>query len=105
MKEIHAFKAALTRASHETSRLMSSHLRSEAHASGWPKEVTRRMKVTYGKDGFQAHVHDSHKAVADDLEYGTPSTRPTAAVRRFSNRTKEADTFLAGRLNQILGDL
>jgi hypothetical protein len=105
MKEIHAFKSALHQASHETTRLMSAQLRTEAKASGWPHHVVRNMGVTYGPNGFEAHVHDAHKAEAEDLEYGTPSQRPTAAVRRFANRTKEAEDFLVGRMSKMLGDL
>ena len=105
MKEIHQFKSALNQASKDTSRLMTSHLRSEAYASGWPSHVTRGLKVTHGKDGFEAHIHDKHKNAAMDLEYGTPSQRPTAAIRRSANRTAEADHFLAARLGKMLGNL
>jgi hypothetical protein len=105
MKEIHAFKSALTKASHETSHMMSAHLQNEAHASGWPSHVASNLHVSYGKDGFQAHIHDSHKSEAMDLEYGTPSQRPTAAVRRSINRTQEADKFLVGRMSKMLGNL
>ena len=105
MKEIQAFHSALKHATNDASRYMTSHLRSEAHASGWPSHITRNMKVTHGADGFQAHVHDSHKAEAEDLEYGTPSTQPTAAVRRFANRTQEAEKFLVGRMSKMLGEL
>ena len=84
---------------------MTSHLRSEAHASGWPKHIVNNMHVSYGKEGFQANVHESHEAEAKNLEYGTPSSQPTAAVRRFSNRTQEAETFLVGRLSKMIGHL
>jgi hypothetical protein len=105
MKEIQAFHDALTKASHETSAFMTMHLRSEADASGWPSKVVRNMGVTYGKEGFEAHVHNAHENVAKDFEYGTTSMRPTAAVRRFSTRTQEADTFLHGRLSHHLGEI
>ena len=105
MKEIHAFQNAIHQASHETSQFMTAHLRSEAHASGWPSHVSGNMGVTYSDKGFEAHTHDAHKEEAHDLEYGTTTMRPTAAVRRFANRTGEADTFLAGRMHKILGEL
>jgi hypothetical protein len=40
-----------------------------------------------------------------DLEYGTPNTQPTAAVRRFKNRQDEAEHFFVGRLEKHFGDL
>ena len=105
MKEIHAFKSALHQATHETSRVMSRQLRAEAHASGWPSHVVRSMKVNYNEGNFEAHVHDAHKSEAHDLEYGTPGTQPSAAVRRYANRTHEAETFLVGRMSKILGEI
>ena len=102
MKEIKNFKSALRAASHETANYMTGHLRAEAEASGWPENITRRMRI----DGsFKVHVHDSHKAEVHNLEYGTPDTQPTAAIRRFNNRTHESEKFLAGRLSKLLGEI
>lgn len=92
-------------ASHETTRLMSARLRSEAQASGWPSDVSRTLRVSHGKNGFEAHVSKRHYQSAMDLEYGTPNTQPTAAVRRFKNRQDEAEHFFVGRLEKHFGDL
>ena len=105
MKEIKAFKDALHHASNETAHYMTAHLRSEAHASGWPSHIIRNMHVSHEAGSFDVHVHDDHKNHAHELEYGTPDSRPTAAVRRFSNRTTEAEKFLVGRMSQMLGKL
>ena len=99
------FNTAIKAASHETTRLMSARLRSEAQASGWPSEVSRTLRVSHGKSGFEAHVSKKHYDTAMNLEYGTPSTQPTAAVRRFKNRQDEAEDFFIGRLEKHFGDL
>ena len=78
-------------------------MRSEARASDWPEDIVRHMRVSYGDEGFNIHVHDAHKKEALNLEYGTPNTLPTAAMRRFSNRTQEAEKFFIGRLGAHLG--
>lgn len=96
---------ALNKASHETTRLLSAHLRTEARKSGWSNDVVNSMNVTYGKDGFNSHVSSKHYEIAQDFEYGTPDTQPTAAVRRFNNRTAEAQHFLINRLHKHLEDL
>lgn len=105
MKEIKAFKDALHHASNDTSRLMTAQIRSEAHASGWPSSVIRRMKVTHKDGSFDVHVHEKDYDKALDLEYGTPDTQPTAALRRFNNRTHDAEDFLLGRISKALGDM
>jgi len=102
MKEIHAFHSAITKASHETSRLMSARLREEAHASGWPSHVVKSLGVSYSKEGFQTHVREAHHAEALDHEYGTPSSQPNAAIRRSTNSTHEAEHFLTNRIYKHL---
>jgi len=84
---------------------MSAHLRSEAQASGWPNEVSRTLRISHGNDGFTAHVSSKQYEKAMDLEYGTPTTQPTAAVRRFKNRQAEAEHFFVNRLEKHYGDL
>lgn len=105
MKEIKAFKDALHHASNEAAHFMTAHLRSEAHASGWPSDVFRKMHVSHSNGSFDVHVDEKHLDRALDLEYGTPDTQPTAAIRRFANRTAGAENLITGRMSQILGDL
>jgi hypothetical protein len=83
---------------------MSAQLRAEARASGWPHKIVRGLHVRYTPaEGFTAHVHPSHFDEAQDLEYGTPGTRPTYAIRRFSNRLSESEEFLTERIFAHLG--
>ena len=102
MKHIHS---AIHEASKHTSRYLTGELRKEAKASGWPRHIAANMGVTYGPDGFESHVHEKHYKEAHKLEYGTETTRPTAAVRRSANRTQEAEQFFVGTLSKILGNL
>jgi hypothetical protein len=95
---------ALNKASQETTRLLSARLRTEARKSGWSDDIVKSMTVVYGKDGFTSHVGKKHYVKAQDLEYGTPTTQPTAAVRRFNNRTAEAQDFLVKRLYKHIED-
>jgi len=102
MKHIHS---AVEQAAKHTSRYMTGQLRKEAKASGWPRHITGNMGVIYDNNKFEVHVHDRHLSEAQDLEYGTEKSRPTAAIRRSSNRTKEAEQFFIGTLHKIVGEL
>ena len=97
MKYIQKIKTSLDKASLDTTRLMSAHLRSETRASGWPERVVRGMHVTYGDGKFAVRSHPDHKDEVLNLEYGTPDTQPTAAIRRFNNRQYESEKFLVKR--------
>ena len=105
MKQLQEFHSALHKSSVETSRFLSAHLRNEARASNWPEQIVSHMGVSYSKNGFSAHVHDAHYDDAMRLEYGTPSQQPTAAIRRFANRTQGAEEFLTKRLHKHVGTL
>ena len=105
MKAIDNFISAIHNSSHEAARVMSAQVRSEARASGWPEHVVRNTHVKYDSGKFTAHVHPTHSAEAADLEYGNTNQRPTAAIRRASNRTKEVEKFLVGRISHRVGKL
>jgi hypothetical protein len=102
MKHIHS---AIEHAAKQTSRYMTGQLRRETKASGWPRQVSANMGVIYDNKKFQVHVHDSHISEANDLEYGTTSSRPTAAIRRSTNRTQDADAFFMKTLRKVVGEL
>ena len=100
MSYVDHIQESLHKASLETSRFMSAKLRTEARKSGWPAHVASGMHVRYNDGEFTVHSHPEHKNQVLDLEYGTPSTSPTAAIRRFNNRQGEAEHFLIKRTHQ-----
>ena len=102
MTYLKAAKQSLHKASLETTRFMSAHLRAETRASGWPEHIVRGMHVTYDDGKFSVHSHPDHKDEVLNLEYGTPGTQPTAAIRRHANRTSEAEKFLLNRTSHHL---
>ena len=96
-------QSSLKKASMDTTKIMSAQLRSEARASGWPDHIVRSLHVAHQDGEFNVLAHPDHRAEAMNLEYGTPGTQPTAAIRRFNNRTREAEKFLMGRTMAHLG--
>jgi hypothetical protein len=102
MKHIHS---AIEAAAKHTSRYMTGQLRKEAKASGWPRHVVSNMGVVYNDKKLEVHIHDNHLAEAHDLEYGTTTSRPTAAIRRSTNRTQDADAFFMKTLHKVIGEL
>lgn len=82
---------------------MSAHLRSEARKSGWPEHVVRGLAIKHNDGEFTVHSHDKHRAEVLNLEYGTPSSQPTAAIRRFHNRMQHAESFIVSRALHHMG--
>lgn len=96
-------KSAIRKASIETSHFMGAHVRKAAKDSGWPDHLSRTLNVSYTKGGFSIHAPKHLHGEIGDLEYGTPSQLPTAAMHRAANRTQEAERFFVKRLSQHLG--
>lgn len=94
MKQAHVH-SAVSKASKETSFLMSARVRNEAHASGWPTHIARSLNVG---DNFSVNVHHTHHGETLDHEFGTPSSQPNRAIHRASNRTSPAEAFFVKRL-------
>lgn len=97
------FTRALKRASIDASRHMTAGLRKEARASGWPRHIVNSMRLNYIGGNLSLHVHGDHASEAMDYEYGTPERQPTAAVRRFLNRTQPSEQFFLNRTVKHLG--
>ena len=105
MKQIKAFKDAIHKASNEAALFMTAHLKEETAASGWPDHISNRMKVSHSNGSFDVHTHELLVPHVQDLEYGTPDQRPTAAIRRFDNRTHKVEDFMVKRISKLVGDL
>ena len=102
MSYLSQVKDSLAKATQDTTRFMSAHLRIEARKSGWPDDVVSHLFVRHEDGEFTVHSHESHRNQVLDLEYGTPSQRPTAAIRRFGNRTAASERFLLSRTSKYL---
>jgi hypothetical protein len=102
MADTHAH-TALNKSAQETARYMSTHLQNEARAAGWPDHIVNGMKVQHHDGEFKISANSKHSKEIKNLEYGTPDSRPTAAMRRFSNNTAEAEEFFVGRMLDNLG--
>lgn len=94
------YENAVRKASLESSKYMAALMRTEARASGWPDHIVRSIHVD---KSFNVMVNKKHHEDAMNLEYGTPDTQPTAALRRMANRTGQVEHFFVRRLSSLAG--
>ncbi len=83
--------------------MMTAELHKECLASDWPPALVKRLKVKFSEGKLVIDIPPSLKKQVDALEYGTPSVQLTAALRRYGNRTDNAESFILKRANQLLG--
>jgi hypothetical protein len=94
MKSKPNYKKVLSQAAKETSKVMTAQLRAEAIASGWDTEVANSLSVKFSNNEFKVSSPAKYDKQIKDLEYGTESTQPSPAIRRYSNRTDSAESHL-----------
>lgn len=75
--------------SSRTASFLSKNLRRHAASSGWPTHVAASLSVQH-KGGQYTTTYPEHLSEEVlDLEYGTPSTTPSPAIRQFHNRAEQ----------------
>ena len=94
---------AARKIANQTSLLMTSDLRQSAMDNGWSTEVASNTHIMYDGKSYLVDVRSDLESQAMDLEYGTPDTRPTAAVRKYSNNTQDAENAFITGLEKELG--
>lgn len=99
------YASSLIQAGQETAIHMTAQLRAQCLASGWDRSIANRVKVTFSSGGFKVVYPDEIKKDVENLEYGTPTTQPTAAFRRFQNRLDKAADYMMTRAHKIAGGL
>jgi hypothetical protein len=71
-----------------TAKKMTAEFRRNAYKSGWPTEITRKLRVEHdGGDHFFIEPNKAIKKAVLDLEQGNQNTPPNAAILRFMNRS------------------
>jgi hypothetical protein len=65
---------------------LTSQLRQSAHGHGWPVELSSSLNVGFSNNSFRIEHPEELKSHIQDWEYGNERRRPTAVLRKFSNR-------------------
>jgi hypothetical protein len=91
------WKIALKAAGAETAQLMTSQLREEMLSSGWDSRLVAKIRVRFFNNKFEVKIPSKMKNMVSTLEYGSSDTPPSAVLRKFANRTQEAEKFLSQR--------
>jgi len=91
------------KAAANASQLMTFDVREKASKNGWPDKVVNNTNVSFKNDKFNVSVSKKFESEALDLEYGTPRSRPTAAVRKFANNTSQIEKAIVKGMEKELG--
>lgn len=91
------------KAAQSASILMTSDIRQSAMDSGWSSDVASNTLVMFDGSQYQVSVHTEFESQAMNLEYGTPSQRPTAVFRKYANNTQPIEKAIIASMEKELG--
>lgn len=94
---------AARKAAQQTSLLMTADIRQSAMDSGWSSDIASNTLVMFDGSQYQVSVHSEFEGQAMDLEYGTPTSRPTAVFRKYANNTQPIEKAFVSSLEKELG--
>lgn len=80
-------------------------LRSDLQANGWTLEELLSVSVIFDGDRFNYSFSGEYASAAENKEFGTETTRPNGAVRKFFNRSEVLDNVFLKSLEAQLGKL
>lgn len=94
---------AARKAAFKASSLITSDVQSLAVQSGWDGEVASNTLVMFDGSGFKVEVPSDLESAAMNYEYGTTSSRPTAVLRKISNRAEKIEATIVSAAEKELG--
>ena len=79
-------KTAYSKLSEHTASQLTNQLRNHASENGWHPSVVANMHVTYDGSEYKVKIHPDYVDRAFVHEYGNENKKPTAAIRKFSEK-------------------
>ena len=69
---------------HVKAAAMTEDIRNHAVAHGWDPIVASTLQVKYNGENYQVHIPEHHADAAFKHEYGSETSSPTAAIRKYA---------------------
>lgn len=97
-----ALKEAAIKAAHSTAESATHAFKQHALQHGWDRDVVANTHIAYEDGKFGVKVHPDYQDRAHIHEYGDEQTPPTAAIRKFFNRSENTSIpFMAELQKQV----
>ena len=91
------WKTALKAAGAETAQFMTSQIREDLLAEGLDSRMVAKVRYRFFNNKFEIKMPKKVDKAVKELEFGSSTKPPSAVLRKFENRTQEAEKFLSQR--------
>jgi hypothetical protein len=91
------WKTALKAAGTETAQFMTSQVREDLLAEGLDSRMVAKVRDSFLNNKFELKMPPKVDKAIKELEFGSSTKPPSAVLRKFANRTQEAEKFLSQR--------
>lgn len=95
-----ALKEAAIKATKDAAESATHSFRTHALAHSWDADVVAHTHVAYEQGKFAVKTHPDYEDRAHVHEYGDETTPPTAAIRKFFNRSENTHAPFMAALNR-----
>ena len=91
------WKTALKAAGSETAQFMTTQIREDLLAEGLDARMVAKVRYRFFNNKFEIKMPKKVDKAVKELEFGSSTKPPSAVLRKFANRTQEAEKFLSQR--------
>lgn len=95
---------AALKAAEDTAVVLTHGVRDSAVSHGWDDGIVSNMAVSYSNNSYSVDIHPEVEPLAMDKEFGTETSRPTAAIRKYGNDLSKAEQAFIRSLELQLGE-
>ena len=92
------WKTALQAAGTETAQFMTSQVRNDLLAEGLDSRMVARVRYRFFNNKFEIKMPPKVDKAVKELEFGSSTKPPSAVLRKFANRTQEAEKLFTQRV-------
>ena len=95
--------SAIQRGATSSAPHITRDLRRHTREHGWDPQVVSNTSVNYDGERFTASIADGFQGQGFDHEYGTETTPPSAAIRKYGKHAPRAERHLLRNIAKELG--
>ncbi len=100
-----SFENRLHNASRNAAQALTRDLRNYLVSLGWPPQAASAVSIDYEMNDFKIDISGQYADDAKLFEYGSQVVRPTAAIRKFFNRSENIHDRYFSLVEKELGEL
>jgi hypothetical protein len=99
------FEPKVKAAAKSAAQILTKDLRQYLISLGWPPQAASAVSLHYKLSSFEVEISGQYADDARLFEYGSQAMRPTAAIRKYFNRSERLQEVYFAAIEKEVGDI